>query len=175
MPHAAAQPLVGVAGFGELILLSLDIAVHVSARGVFRRPDTDCILRYCIERPKQLASLGIVGLHKAPDAVFAAVRPNQNLILDHRWSHRLAVSELRIRDVALPGDIAGFCVQCHKLGIKRGEVDEVAEHLDTAVIGTTAIGRHRSHLVLVVPNFCASLRVEGVNMTERRRHIHDAV
>ena len=49
------------------------------------------------------------------------------------------------------------------------------ENLDAAIIGTTAVSRHRTHLVLVVPNFCAGLGVEGVNMTERRRDIHDAV
>ncbi len=41
LPHAAAQLLVGIAGFGQLILFSLDIAVHVPAGGVFRRPDTN--------------------------------------------------------------------------------------------------------------------------------------
>src|SRR5882757_4048634 len=77
--------------------------------------------------------------------------------------------------MGLPNDITGFCVQCHKFGIKRAEINEIAENLDAAVIWTTAVSRHGSHLVLVVPDFCTGLGVKCINMAKRSRHIHDAI
>ncbi len=149
--------------------------MHVAAGGVFRLPDTDRILRNRIERPEQLAGLRIIGLHEAADAVFAAVGANQHLVLDDGRRHRLAVSGFRIRDVALPGYFAGLGLQGHQLGIKRGDVDHVAENLDAAIVGTAAVGRDRSHLVIIVPELHAGLGVERVDMAERRRHIHHAI
>ena len=149
--------------------------MQVAARGVFGRPDADRIFRYRIERPEQLARLRIIGFHEAADAVFAAIRSDQNLVVDHRRRHRLAIAELRIRDVGLPGNLAGLCLQSHKLGVKRGNVDEVAENLDAAIVGTAAVRRHQSHLVIVVPELRAGFRVERIDMAERGRHIHDAV
>ena len=149
--------------------------MHVAAGGVFRRPDADRVLRNRVERPEQLAGLRIIGLHEAADAVFAAVGADQHLVLDDGRRHRLAVSSLRIRDVGLPGNLAGLGLQGHEFGIKRGDVDHIAENLDPAIVGTAAVGRDRSHLVIIVPELHAGLGVERVDMAERRRHIHDAI
>ena len=149
--------------------------MHVAAGGVFRRPDADRILRNRIERPEQLAGLRIIGFHEAADAVFAAVGANQYLVLDDGRRHRLAVSGLRICDLGLPGYLAGLRLQGHKLGIERGDVDHIAENLDAAIVGTAAISRDRSHLVIIVPELLAGLGVKRIDMAERRRHIHDAI
>src|ERR1035437_3811999 len=133
------------------------------------------MLRCRIECPEQLAGLCVVGLHEAADAVFTAIGSDQNLVLDHRWRHRLAISELRIRDIALPDYSACFCVQSHQFGVKRGKIDEVAENLDAAIVWTTAVSRYWSHLVIIVPELYARFGVKRINMAERRRHIHDAI
>ena len=175
LPHAAAELLQRDRRSWRVVLLGLDIAVHVAAGGVLGRPDADGILRNRVECPEQLAGLGIIGLHEAADAVFAAIGSDQNLVLDHGRRHRLAVSELGIRDVGLPDDVAGLCIQRHELGVERGKIDAVAENLDAAIVGTAAIGRYRPHLVTVVPELRAGLGVKRVDMAERRRHKHDAV
>src|ERR1700722_10761901 len=129
--------------------------MHVSSRGVLGRPDADRVFGNGIEVPELLSGLRIVGPYETADAVFTAIRSNQNLVLDDGWSHGLAIPELRIRNVGFPDDIAGLCIQRHQLGIQRAEIDEIAEHLDAAIVGTAAVRRHRSHLVIVVPELYA--------------------
>ena len=52
---------------------------------------------------------------------------------------------------------------------------EVAKHLDAAIVGAAAIGRDRSHSVLVVPVHLAGLRIERVDVIEGRGDIHHPV
>ncbi len=99
----------------------------------------------------------------------------QNLILDDGRSHRLAVTQFRIRNVALPDHGARLRIQGHELGIKGSNINEVAENLDAAVVGTAAVSRYRSHLVIIVPELYAGFCIKRIDMAERRRHIHDAV
>ena len=123
-------------------------------------------LRYRIERPEQLAGLRIIGFQKAADAVFAAIGSDQNLVLDDSRRHRLAVAELGIGDVGLPDNLAGLCIQRHQLGVERGYVDEIAENLDAAIVGTAAVSRDQSHLVIIVPELLAGFGVERIDMAE---------
>ena len=167
--------LYGIAGLGELVLLGLDIAFHVAAGGVLLRPDPDRILRDGVERPQQLAVLGVVRLHESADAVFAAVGADEHFALDDGRSHRLAVAELGIGDIGLPHLVAGLGVERDQLGVEGGEIDLVLGDRDAAIVRPAAIGRDRSERLLVVPQLLAGLRVERVDLAERGRDIHHAV
>ena len=175
LPHAAAERLVGIAELLQRRLLGRDVAMHVLAGGVMRRPYAGGVLSRRVEVPHELAGLRIVGAHEAADAVLAAVGADQDLAVDGGRRHRLAVAELGIGDLGLPQQAAGLGVERDQLGIERRHVDLVAVDGDAAVVGAAAIGRDRAHLVLVVPVLLAGLGVERVDVIERRRHVHHAV
>ena len=59
--------------------------------------------------------------------------------------------------------------------IQRAHVHHVPVDRDAAVVGTAAVRGDRSHLVLVVPELGAGLRVQRVHVIERRRRVHDPV
>src|SRR6185437_3830129 len=104
-----------------------------------------------------LAGLGVIGLQEAADAVFAAIGSDQDLVLDHRRRHRLAVALLGIGDVGGPDHLAGLGFQRDELGVERGDVNEIAEHLHAAIVRAAAVGRDRAHLVVIVPDLFAGL------------------
>ena len=149
--------------------------MHVAAGGVLLRPDADRVLRDGVEGPQQLAVVGVVRLDEAADAVFAAVCADQNLAVDGRRRHRLAVAFFRIGDVGGPHRLAGLGVERHQLGVERRQIDLVAIDGDAAVVRAAAIGRDRPHVVLVVPQLLAGLGVERVDVAERRGDVHHAV
>jgi hypothetical protein len=173
LPDAAAEFLPGVAGLGELVLFALDIEVHVAPGGVLCRPDTDRILRDGAECLVQRAGLRMLGLDEAAAAILAAVGSDQHLVFYHGRSHRLAIASFRTGNVGRPDDIADLGVQRDQLGSQRGEIDEITENLDAAIVRNAAIGSDRAHLVSVVPELDTGLSVERVDVT--RRDIHDAV
>src|SRR5205085_1821253 len=117
-----------------------------------------------VEGPEQLAVLGVVGLDEAADAVFAAVRADQDFALDGGRRHRLAVAELGIRDVGLPHLVAALGVERDQLGVERREIDLVFEDRDAAIVRAAAIGRDRPERVLVVPQLLAGLGIERVDV-----------
>lgn len=153
----------------------LNIAMHVAAGGVLGGPDTDRVFRDRIERPDQLAGFCAIGFHEAADAVFATIGSDQDLVVDDGRRHRLAVAEFGIGDVGAPDHVAGLGIQRDQLGVERGKVDAITQHLDAAIVWTAAIDGDRSHLVIVVPELPAGLGIERIDVTERRRHEHDAI
>ena len=175
LPHAAAERLVRIAGLGELRLLGLDIAMQVFARGVLGRPHADGVLGGGVEIPDELAGLGVIGSDEAADTVFATIRADQDFAVDGGRRHRLAIAERGIGDLGLPHDAARLGVQRDELGIERSQIDLVVIDGHAAVVRAAAIGRDRTHGVLVVPIFLARLGVERIDMVERRRDIHDPV
>ena len=175
LPHAAADRLVRIAGLGELRFLRLDIAMHVATRGIGLGPHADRILGRCIEVPNQLAGLGVIGTHETADAVLATVGADQNLAVNGSRRHGLAVAQRGIGNVGLPRDGAGFGVERDQFGVEGGEIDLIVIDGDAAVVGAAAIGRDRTHGVLVVPIFLARLGVDRIDVVERRGDVHHAV
>src|SRR5262245_24734181 len=57
LPHASAKGLIGIAVFGEYGFLGFDIAMHVAARGILRRPDANRALWDGVKVPELLACL----------------------------------------------------------------------------------------------------------------------
>ena len=149
--------------------------MHVFARGVCGRPYADGVLGARVEIPDELAGLGVIGSDEAADAIFAAIRADQDLAVHGSRRHRLAVAKCGIGDLGLPDHAAGFGIERDQLGIERCQIDLVVINGHAAVVGAAAIGRDRTHGVLVVPILLARLGVERVDVVERRRDIHDAV
>ena len=176
-PHAAAQRLVEAAALrGELLLFRRDVPLHVAAGGVVLRPHAFVpLVGNRIERPQELAGLGVECLHKTADSVLAAVGADQHLALHHGRSHGLGVALLRIGDLNLPGDLAGLGVERHELGVERTHVEHALVRGYAAVVRAAAEGGDRSHLVLVVPEFAPGHRVDRVDVVERGREEHHAV
>src|SRR5262249_3123859 len=139
LPYAAAERLVGIADLGELLLLGFDVAMHVAAGRVVLRPHADGIFRRGVEGPEQLAVLGVIGLHEAADAVFAAVGADQDFALHGGRRHGLAVAELGVGDIGLPELVAGLGVERDQLGVERRQIDLVLVHRDAAIVRTAAI------------------------------------
>ena len=149
--------------------------MHVAAGGILLRPNADRTLRDRVEGPQQLAVGGVVGFDEAADAVFAAIGADQDFSVDDGRRHGLAVAERGLGDLHRPDRLAGLGVERDQLGVERGEIDLVAIDRGAAIVGPAAIDRDRPHVVLVVPDLLAGLRVECVDVIERRGHIHHAV
>ncbi len=149
--------------------------MHVAAGRVVLRPDADGVLRDGVERPQQLAVLGVKGFHEAADAIFAAVCADQHLALHDGRRHRLAVAELGIGDIHLPDLVAGPGIERHQLGVERREIDLVLIEFDAPIVRAAAIGGDRSERMLVVPELLAGLGVERVHMAERGGDIHHTI
>jgi hypothetical protein len=128
-----------------------------------------------VERPQQLAVLGVERLEEAAHAVLAAVGADQHLALDDGGRHRFRVALFRIGDLRLPQQLAGLRVERDELGVERAHEQPVALDRDAPVVRTAAKRRDRTHLVLVVPVFLAGRRVDRVHVVERRRQEHHAV
>src|SRR6185437_368164 len=175
LPHAAAQRFVGVAVLLIGGLLRRDVAVHVAAGGVLGVPHSLGILRGGVEGPFEVAGLGVERLDEAADAVFAAVGADEDHAFDGRRRHGLGIALLGIGDLLLPFHRAGFAVERDELGVERRHIDLVVIDGDAAVVGAAAIGRDRTHLVLVFPDFLAGLGVERVDVVEGGRDIHHAI
>ena len=175
LPDAAAESFGRVAELGVGGFLSVDIAMHIAAGGVVLRPHARRIVGDGVELPELLAGLGIEGFDEAADTVFAAVRADEHFAVDDGWRHRFRVAFFRIADLGLPENAAGFGIECHELSVERCDEHFVVGNCDAAVVGAAAIGRDRTHLVLVVPVHFAGLRVERVDVAERGRGVHHAV
>src|SRR6266581_5057351 len=176
-PHAAAERLVERAAFPrELLLLRRDVPLHVSAGGVVLRPySLVALVGNRVERPQELAGLGVERLEKAADAVFAAVGADQHLALHHGRRHGLGVALFRIGDLDLPGVLAALRVERHELGVERAHVEHALVCGHAAVVGAAAERRDRPHLVLVVPEFASGRRVDRVDVVERSGEEHHPV
>src|SRR5262249_11798711 len=159
LPHAAAERLVGIAGLGKLRLLGLDVAMHIAAGGVLGRPYADRVLGDGVEIPDELAGIGVIGAHEAANAVLTAIGAGQDLSVNRGRRHGLAVAERRIGEVGLPHDAPSLGIEREKLRIERGEIDFIAVDRDAAVIWAAAIGRDRTHVMLVVPILLAGFGV----------------
>ncbi len=133
------------------------------------------VLRDGVESPQELAVVGVVGFHEAADAIFAAVGADQNLALDGRGGHRLAVSLFRIADLLLPDDRTGLGVERDELGVERRDIDLVVEDRDAAIVRAATESGHRAELRLEVPDFLAGLGVEGIDVAVRGGDVHHAV
>ena len=175
LPHTATKRLIGIAQLLERRLLSRDVAMHVPARGILGRPHADGVLRRRVEVPHELARVGIIGAHETADTILATVGADQNLAVDSGRRHGFAVAKLWIGDLGFPNQTTGLGVESDELGIKRPHKDLVFIDGDAAIVGTAAIGRDGSHLVLVVPELFAGLGVEGIDVIERRGDVHHAV
>ncbi len=138
-------------------------------------PDAAAVLGGGVEGPQQLARFGVVGLHEAPDAVFAAVGAYQDHVLDHGGRHRLGIAQRRVTDLRFPQLLAGLGVERDQLGVERAHEDLVARHGDAAVVRAAAGLVHRAERVAVMPDLRAGTRVERIDVVERRRDVHDAV
>ena len=119
--------------------------------------------------------VGVERLDEAADAVFAAVGAEQDQALDGGRRHRFGIALLGIGDVLRPFDFAGLGVERDQLGVERRNIDLVAIDRDAAIVRAAAIGRDRTHLVLVFPHLLARLGVERIDVVERGRDIHHAV
>ena len=149
--------------------------MHVAARRILGGPYALRVFRRRVKVPLQIAGRGVEGLHEAANAVFAAVGADQNEALDRGRRHRLGIALLGIGDLLGPLHRAGLGVQRDELRVERGEIDVVAVDRDAAIVGAAAIGRDRTHLVLVFPHLLAGLRVQRVDVVEGRGDVHHAV
>jgi len=148
-----------VAGFGELILFSLDMRCMSRRASFVAQTPTEFSGMY--RSPKQLARSWhrrlsqSLGCHNSPP--FVPIRTLSLITVGAIVSlYPSSGSAMSLCQATSPV----FAFSATSLNQAwRGR--RVAENLDTAIIGTTAIVRHRTHLVLVVPNFCAGLSVDA--------------
>ena len=127
-PHAAAQGLVEAAA-----LSASRSAFSLAMSRCMLRPVASCVRPHAlvallgdgVERPQQLAALGVEGLDEAADAVLAAVGADQHLAVHHDRSHGFGVALLGIGDLGLPQHLAGLRVERHQLGVERAHVEHV--------------------------------------------------
>ena len=128
-----------------------------------------------VERPQELAVVGVERLDEAANAVLASVGADQHFALDHRRCHRLRVPLVGIGDLRFPEQLAGLGIERHQLGVDGAHVELAFGDGDAAIVVSAAYGDDRTQLVLVVPEFLAGRRVDGVDVIERGRQKHHAV
>ena len=175
-PYAAAELLIERAVLGERGLFGVDIAVHVAARCVLGIPDAFvALLGDRVERPQELAVLGVERLDEAADAVFAAVGADQYLAVDVRGRHRFRIALVGVGDLRFPHQLAGLRIQREQLRVDGAHVQRALGDRNAPVVVAAADGDDRPQLVFVVPVFLARFRVDGVNVIEGGRQEHDAV
>ena len=133
------------------------------------------LLGHGVKRPQQLAVFGVVGFHKAADAVLAAVGAYQHLAVHGHRRHGFGVAGFGVGNLRAPKQLAGFRVKRHQLGVERAHVELVAHDGHAAVVWAAAVGGYRAHLVFVVPKLFAGHGVERVHMVVRRCDVHDPV
>src|SRR5262249_13871362 len=159
----------------KLRLLGLDVAMHIATGGVLGRPYADRVLGDSVEVPDELAGIGVIGAHEAANAVLTAIGADQDLSVNRGRRHGLAVAERRIGEVGLPHDASSLGIEREKLRIERGEINFIAVDRDAAVIWAAAIGRDRTHVMLVVPILLAGLSVKCIDVIEGGGDVHHAV
>ena len=149
--------------------------MHVAPGRVLFGPDADRVFRDSIEGPKHLAVFGVEGFDEAADAIFATVGPEQDFAVHGGRRHGFTVPKLGIRDGHSPYRLAGLGIERDEFGVERGQVHLVVQDRDPAVVRAAAIGRDRTHVVFVVPQFLAGSGVERVDVAERGGDVHDPV
>ena len=128
-----------------------------------------------VEAPDFLAGRGIERGDETADAVFAARRPDDHLVLDDERRQRERVTRLRLGDRLVPDRLAGLGIDRDQMAVDRSHEQRVAEDREPAVDAAAADARQRRDPRRVDPEHASGGGIERHDVVRRQHRVHDAV
>ena len=130
---------------------------------------------YRVEAPDLLSRPGIERGQEPSYPVFAARRPDDDLVLHDERSQRQAVARLGTRQRNIPDETSALRVDGHEMAVDRPHEQRVAENREAAVHAAAAQPRQRRRLMRVHPEDPPGRRVDRDDVVGRLDGVHDAV
>ena len=128
-----------------------------------------------VEAPGLGARRGVERGDEPADAVFAARRPDDDLVLDDERRERERIAERRIDDGLVPDRPAAFRVERDQMAVDRAHEQRVAENRHAAVHAAAADARQRRNGGGVDPEHPSRAGVERHDVVRREDGVHHAV
>ena len=128
-----------------------------------------------VEAPNAFSGFRVIGVDKSPDAVFAARRTDDDLVLDRQRSHGQRVPFGVIHQLAIKQHGSGLAVQSQEASVERPLVEAITRHGQAAIQLSAAEVDSLRQPVLIPPEHAARPGVERGNIVVRLGQVHDAV
>src|SRR5580765_6567223 len=102
-----------------------------------------------VKAPFPLARVGVVGLDKAANAVFAARDADEYEVLHYQRRQRKAVALRVVDGGSIPDDVSGFCVEGNNVSDERAHEELVAEDGKSTIHAATTWSNVSWQLTLI--------------------------